>query len=153
MAKIGEFLDSLYRQIEGDSDARIFFDCFLRESLVIELNKHTEGGSVDLEMDIADKRTWKAIYIIAAEILWDAASRNHSEVHPDIFQEANSLSLAFCQEIEKCLGNNMEFIPIESPTEMMAKEGLVKIEGGYVKFTPKGGQMAKKIEEQFKEPE
>lgn len=151
MAKIGKFLDGLCGRLEKDSSALNFFKCFLRNNLVEEINKHTQSGLADMETVITDKRAWEIIYQVAAELLWDAAVRNHSEVHPDIFDEANNVSEAFCAEIRECLGFDVEPIRIRSIVDEMAKEGLVKVEDDYVKLTQKGEQFAKEIRQELSE--
>ncbi|MBU1177564.1 hypothetical protein KKH96_03935 [Patescibacteria group bacterium] len=135
MAEIGEFLNGLSKRLEENHEALIFFKCFLKNSLIEKINKYMRSDSVNLKTDFSDKQSWDIIYHIAAEILWDAACRNHSEVHPNIFKEANDLSLAFCREIEKCLGIDMEFIPIKSLIDEMVEAGLVKVIDGYIEFT------------------
>ncbi len=117
MAKIGKFLDSLGRRLEENRDGLIFFDCFLKNNLVRELDNRSirSGLLVNLETNFADKQSWGTIYQIVAEILFNAALREHSEVHPDIFNEADSVSLTFCQVAKEQLGFDMEFIPIKSP--------------------------------------
>jgi len=145
MAKIGEFLRGVQERLEEDGSAKIFFEVFLADNLMAELNRNTPDVSVDLETEILDQETWQAVYSIAAGILWDAACRNSSEAHPDIFEEATKVSIAFCEEVNDRLHFGFEAILIKSPTAMMAEAGLVKVVDGFVELTPTGEQAAKEI--------
>ena len=149
MATIGEFLDGLCGRLEKNHSALIFVDCFLRNGLVREINKYVQDNMVDLETNVLDKQVWETIYQIAGEVLWDAASRNYSEVHPDIFDEANSVSEAFCEEMKERLGFNVEPIRIRSMIDVMAEEGFVEVKDGYVKLASEGEQAAKEIENEI----
>ena len=151
MIKIGEFLDGLHRRLEKDFGALIFFGCFLKNRLVEEINKQIQDGLADLETGIADERSWDIVYNIAAEVLWDAASRNHSEVHPDIFDEANSVSEAFCEEMKERMGFNIEPIRIRSAVDVMAEEGFIEVKNGHVKLTQKGEQSAKEVAKEIED--
>lgn len=145
MAKIGEFLKGVQKRLEEDGSAKIFFEVFLVESLMRVLNQGTSDASVDFETEILDQKMWQALYSMVAEILWDAACRNHSEAHPDIYEEATQVSTAFCQEINDRFHFGFKAIPIISPTTMMAQAGLVKVKDGFVELTPAGEQAAKEI--------
>jgi len=146
MAEIGKFLNDLGRRLEESHGSLALFNSFLKSSLIWEINKQMQGSEINLGDDFTDERSWRVIYQIAAEILFDAALREHSEVHPDIFKEASDLSLAFCEEINESMRFDMEFIPIKSPVDEMIEEGFVEVndEGYLIGLTRKGEEVGRK---------
>ncbi len=151
MAKIGEFLKGVQKRLKDDESAKIFFEVFLVEGLMRKLDQMSSGGSVDSKIEIQDEHSWKVVYSTAAEILFDRALANHSEAHPDIFDEASRVSTAFGQELKERLGFEIEIISIISPVDQWVKEGLVEVVDGLVKPTPALDQAAKEVRDMAKE--
>jgi hypothetical protein len=118
-----EFMKRLHQRIQGGGNNHpclSFFECFLLEELPREVRANVVVPNWDGRVNAGD---FDAIYPMAANILHDAASRNYSEAHPDIFKEANAVSAAFCDELNElfcCSGDEtFDFIPIKSYTDMI----------------------------------
>lgn len=147
MTTIGDFFKRLSKRVEEkDSSAKIFFDCFLVGSILPAINKAIDDEeSVDWKTEVSEQRSWEVLYHLASELLWDAACREHSEAHPDIFDEATRISEMFCQEMKESLGFEIESIPIKSPTQVMEEAGYIKVTDGMVELTGKGKRAAEDV--------
>jgi predicted methyltransferase len=86
---------------------------------------------------------------MATRILHSAATAIASEAHPDIYNQASSVSRIFCEflnELFQCSGDsNFEHIPIRSYSEMMADAGLIKVNEGRVSLTSLGEAVANEV--------
>lgn len=106
-----------------NEDAMIFFDSFLGDHFIEEIKPNFRDGWDGL----VNAGDYDQLYPLVAEILFDAATRNHSEGHVNIYKDASAVSLAFCEELNEvfqCSGNEtFIFIPIRSFSEMMIKSG------------------------------
>ncbi len=153
----GEFMKQLRQRLEkeGNSAALSFFEFFLEKQLPEELKR---GAVADWDGRTVNAGDFDALYPMAAEILHDAATRNASEAHPDIYKEASAVSLAFCDEFNElfqCSGDDkFDFIPIKSYTEMMAEAGLVNVIYGLddqkmVSLSEEGERIAREVEEEI----
>lgn len=151
-----DFMKQLCQRIQkgGNAGALIFFECFLQEELPRELKRQAVPGW-DGRVNAGD---FDNIYPMAANILHDAASRNYSECHLDIFKEASAVSSAFCEEVNEifqCSGDDrFGFIPIKSYTEMMAEAGLVNLTRGpggqtMVSLSEKGESVAREVKQEI----
>lgn len=126
--EFSEFMERLHRRIQkgGNAAALSFFKCFLRDELPREVMRQAVSGwngrVVAGDFDV--------IYPEAAKIFLDAATRNASECHPDIYEEASAVSLAFCGELNElfqCSGDGVfDFIPIKPYSEMAVEAGLLE---------------------------
>jgi len=154
-----QFMKQLHQRIQrgGNAAALSFFECFLQEELLRELKRQAASDWDGRTVNAGD---FDAIYPMAVEILHDAASRNYSECHPDIFEEASAVSSAFFDEINElfqCSGNEVfELIPIKSYTEMMAEAELVKLTPGpdgqmIVSPSEEAERVLREIREEFKD--
>lgn len=157
--KFDEFMKQLHQRIQngGNAAALSFFECFIQGELPRELKRR---ANPDWDGRTVNAGDFDVIYPMAAEILLDAASRNHSECHPDIHEEASAVSRAFCDylnELFQCSDNDgFDFIPIRSYTEMMVEEGLVTLTPGpdgqeMVQLSELGEQVANQMQEQIEQ--
>ncbi|MEK7562438.1 MAG: hypothetical protein AAB509_02045 [Patescibacteria group bacterium] len=158
--EFNEFIRRLHQRIQrgGNVAALIFFECFLQEELPRELKR--QAAVPDWDGRTVNAGDFDAIYPMAANILHDAASRSHSECHPDIFTEASVVSSAFRDELNElfqCSGNDVfDLIPIKSYTEMAVEAGLVKLTLGpdgqmMVSLSKEGERVAREVEQEIKE--
>lgn len=144
--QLSEFIEQLHQRIKegGNDDVRIFFECFLQERLIKEV-KSSPGLNPDWGGQV-NAGDFDVIYPMAANILHDAASSNFSEAHRDIYEHANAVSVAFCDELNEmlqCSGEEIfNLIPIISYVDMMVEAGAVEVKNGFVKLTPEGEAMA-----------
>lgn len=152
--QLTDFLEQLHKRIEAsdNSAALIFFEVFLQKRLVEAVKKHPGLASDwDGRVNAGD---FDVIYPMAAEILHDAASREYSSTHPDIYKDAHAVSTAFCEELNKffeCSGDEgFDLIPIKSFVDMAVEAGTVVVEDGFVKLTPEGEEIAQSVERQIK---
>ena len=121
-----EFIQNVRIRIlrSKSKEAEIFFNSFLGDSLVEEIKPNLPAdwnGLINAgEFDILDP-------LVVVEILFDAATRNSSEGHGDIYRDASAVSFAFCEELNEvfqCSGDEIfNFIPIKSFSEIMAELG------------------------------
>ncbi len=145
--KLTYFLQALRRRIESIDDpaALIFFDNFLQEELI----KEVKARVTDWE-GFVNAGDFDAIYPIAVEILRSAAGRNFNEAHPDIYDEAHSVSVAFCEELNdmfQCSGDDIfDLVPIKSFVDTAVEAGVVEVEDGLVQLTPEGVETAQDVE-------
>jgi len=100
-----------------------------------------------------------ALYPIATEILRAAATREASEAHPDIYNEASIVSKAFCDELNElfqCSGEEVfDFIPIKPYTQMLVDAGLANVMPGpdgkpMVSLTEQGKAAAAEVDQAIK---
>lgn len=151
---VDDFMKQVHARIEkgGNSDALLFYEIFLQKGFLEKIKATAEtvpgwdGSAIAGDFDF--------IYKIAASILHDAASREYSEVHPNIYKDAHAISVAFCEELNEffeCSGEDRLFdlIPIKSYVEMAVEAGTVKVEGGFVKLTPEGEELAQSVEREI----
>jgi len=145
--QLTDFLEKLRQRIEsnGDSAVLISFDHSLREGLV----KEVKECATDWD-GCVNAGDFDAIYPMAVKILRDTAGRNLSEAHPDTYDEAHSVSVAFCEELNdvfQCSGDEeFDLIPINSLVDTAVEAGMVQVKDGLVNLTPKGEEMAKEVE-------
>ncbi len=155
---LDEFMKQLHQRIQkgGNAAALSFFECFLQEELPRDLRR----AAPDWDDRAVNAGDFDDIYPFAAVLLHNAASRNYSECHPDIFEEASAVSRAFCDELNElfqCSGDDgFDFIPLKSYTDMMAEAGLVKLTEGpdgqtMVSLSEKGEEAAREVEQEIKE--
>lgn len=149
--KICDFLSRLRKRLEAGNNPSvlIFFESFLEKRLVTELIEQTDVQSDLAELEVL-AGDFDVFYPFAVQRLHDAASKNYSEAHLDIYEEAHVVSEAFCAELNEvfeCSGEDGVFnlIPIQSFTTMAAKAGVVTVEDGKVKPTSKGIEMAESL--------
>ncbi|MBN1325736.1 hypothetical protein JW977_02030 [Candidatus Falkowbacteria bacterium] len=127
---IGEFMKQLRRRLEksGDIAALSFYEFFLEEQLPEELKRRVAADCDGRTVIAGD---FDVIYPMAAELLRNAAARNFSEVHSEIYNEANAVSIAFCDELNEffqCSGDEkFDPIHIKSFVQTMVDAGLVKV--------------------------
>jgi hypothetical protein len=141
--QFSDFMERLYKRIQQSDNAgvRIFFESFLQNSLFEQLRKHPRVvANWDGRASAGD---FDFIYPFAAEMLRDAASRNFSEVHYEIYKEADAVSVAFCEELNEifqCSGKEkFDPIAIKSYLEMLADAGLIK------EFKPRESEIADRL--------
>jgi hypothetical protein len=146
--KIGEFFDRVHERLEAagsNVETISFFKIFLQNSLVDESLRSgwAQSGWDRLGLAAGD---FDVLYPKAAEMLRDAASRNYSEAHPDTYEVADAISKALCEELNtffEFTGKEVfDPIPIRSFIDTMVDEGLIAVEDGLIKLTPKGEAMA-----------
>lgn len=149
-----DFMEQLRKKIEvsGNSATLIFFEIFLQKRLVTAVKEHPGlapnwNGRVNAD-------DFDGIYPMAVEILHDAASREYSSAHPNIYKDAHAVSVAFCEELKEffeCSGEEgFDLIPIRSFVDMAVEAGTVVVEDGFVKLTPEGEEMAQSVEREIK---
>ena len=152
-----EFMEQLHQRLqrEGNSEALMFFECFLQKQLPRGF-KHRAvpgwaGGVNAGDFDV--------IYPMAANILFNSASENYSESNPDSYKEADAVSRIFCDminELFQCSGDDgFDLLPIKSYVEMMADRGLVKLTPApdgrtMVTLSEEGERLARKVEEEIR---
>ncbi|MCX6722180.1 MAG: hypothetical protein NTY04_03245 [Candidatus Staskawiczbacteria bacterium] len=152
-----EFMSQLHQRIQkaGNREALVFFECFLKDQLPAEL---TRRASADWDGSILTAGDFDVLYPIAVEILHDAATRNASEAHLNIYEEANAVSLAFCEylnELFQCSGEGaFDFIPVKSYSQMMAEAGFVELKKDAsgqttVSLTEKGETAVEEVKRQI----
>lgn len=118
---LAEFLQAVHRRIlqSQNEDARIFFDSFLRDNLLKEIKPNLPEDWDGL----VNAGDFDELYLLVAEMLSDAATRNYSEGHPNIYKDASAVSLAFCEELNEifqCSGDEIFVsIPIKSFSEVI----------------------------------
>lgn len=152
--KIKEFLEKVRKRLdaEGNTNALIFFDVFLRDDLVgnIQEGRGVSANWQELDLDAGD---FDKIYPFAVNMLHEAASRNFSE-HSDTYKEAHTISTAFCQELNEFFefsgDEAFDLIPIKSYVDSMVEAGVIKVEGGMVSLTSQGEEMAQGVEREIK---
>ncbi|MFA6552453.1 MAG: hypothetical protein WCT19_03050 [Candidatus Paceibacterota bacterium] len=130
--KLNDFLGRVHTRLQAHNNPHIltFFEIFLQDSLANDLVKEAgaKPGLAELELLPGD---FDVIYDFAANKLRDAAGRNLSEVHLDVYQNAQAVSQAFCDELNEffeCSGEDglYDLIPIKSFVEMMGLAGCLK---------------------------
>ncbi len=151
---VTEFLKKLSARLggenNGDSDALIFFKCFLdKDSLIEAVERSARVPAGWHEADLSED-AWAILYNIATNTLRSAASTNYSEAHPDVYDNADEVSQAFCAEMKNSLDIDVEPIKIESYIKQMERAGMIKVEDGFVKLTPEGKETAKNVEREIK---
>lgn len=153
--KISDFLDLLRKRLEAGNNPSvlIFFESFLEKRLVTELIEQTGAQSNLSELEVLPG-DFDEIYSFAVQMLHNAASRNFSEAHSDIYEEAHAVSEAFCAELNEvfeCSGEDgvFDLIPIKSFTTMAVEAGVVTVEDDVVKLTPQGEEMAQTVKEEI----
>ena len=140
-----DFMKQLRQRLKktADADALQFFDLFLEKSLSEELKHQAVADWNGRTVNAGD---FDEIYPMAVEILHNAATRNASEAHPGIYEEASAVSLAFYRELNEFFqcseSDEFEFIPVKSYSQMMAEAGLVKLTKG-----PNGETMVSPIDD------
>lgn len=147
--RITDFLEWLRKKIESQDNPniRIFFKSFLQKELVEAIKKHP-GVTPDWDGRV-NAGDFDVIYPLAADILYNAASANFSEVHPDTYTCAHAVSTVFCEELNEifqCSGEEkFDLIPIKSFVDMTVEAGMVKIKNGMVIPTFEGEKAAQNI--------
>lgn len=155
---LGEFMKQLHQRIQktGNTAVLIFFESFWAEQLPEKIKRAADPSWDGRTVNAGD---FDEIYPIAARMLRDAASRNFSEAHPQIYEEAHEVSIAFCDELNElfqCSGKEkFDLIPIKSFAQSMAEAGLVKIDQGpdgqgNVTLTDRGEKLAEEFEQDLK---
>lgn len=131
IVNVSDFLNQLHEKLKagGDPAPLGFFEIFLKDQLVGDLKEMV--GMPDWD-GRANAGGFDSIYPHAVEILHEAAGRNYSEVHPDIYKEAHAVSAAFCEllnEVFECSGDDGVFnlIPIRSFVEMAVEAGVAVV--------------------------
>lgn len=93
------------------------------------LNELRPEGTPEGWDGIVNAGNFDEIYPRAVEILHETASRLLGESHPTVYQDADGVSTAFCEELNEffeCSGEHLfRCIPIRSHTEMMIEAGLM----------------------------
>lgn len=152
--KIVEFLRKLRQILEEGSDRNVlpFFDRLFCEPFIQKISAAPGIPETWQKLDlVAAGGDWNFLYQVAAEVLRDAAMRQHSEAHPEAFQEATVISFAFCTTVWKEFNIEIEPVQIVSPRDEMLKQGLLKVTKGpdgknYVELTEEGEQAAREFE-------
>jgi len=140
---------------EGENtNALTFFELFLKNALPNEVRRQAAKGWDGL----VNAGDFDVIYPMAARTLLDAATTNASEVHPDTYKDASTVSQAFADELNdvfQCSGDDrFEFLPIKSYSQMMAEAGVVDLSRDSdgqttISLTPKGKELARQVREEI----
>ena len=145
---LSDFLKSLRKRIEssGNTGALIYFETYLEDGLIEAVKERSISWN-----GLCNAGDFDRIYPIAVKIIREAAGRNLSEAHPDTYQQAHAVSVAFCEELNEtfqCSGDDkFDLIPIKSFVSMAVETGSVRVEDdGSVQLTPKGEEMARETE-------
>ncbi len=146
--ELADFLKSLREMIEssGNTGALIDFETYLEDGLFDAVKERSISWN-----GLCNAGDFDRIYPIAVKILQEAASRNLSEAHPDTYQQAHAVSIAFCGKLNETFqcsdDDKFDLIPIKSFMSMAVETGTVRVEDdGSVQLTPKGEEMARETE-------
>lgn len=133
---IQDFLSQLHEKIKTDAPSSlIFFEAFLKDQLIEDFREEFDlpaNWGKFVNVGLVNAGDFDQIYPMAAAILYEAAGRNYSEVHPDIYKEAHGISTAFCEllnEVFECSGDDgvFDLIPIVSFAEAAIAAGVVTV--------------------------
>lgn len=96
--QLSDFLEGVRKRIKagGNEDALRFFESFLRNDLVREIEKHPDR--IPDWQGEAEASDFDKVYPMAVDLLADAAVRNFRE-ELDTYALADAVSAAFCEEI------------------------------------------------------